>query len=273
MASLAAELGVPADKMPAFMEVYEAQGDRGARRWEDFLKKVRSSAEVRQRIAERPELLSGFAGQDAKMMNHAMERLIFCGRYSAKVGTPLDTALDTAVKGLTASLETAAKLGSEKMKMVLGYGTWGDEHAACRQEAFPYRPSVSAGPGTSVIEARAAENTAAARSGQLLGYVAMQSSYVDTIEVFSAFSGQGVASALLSGAATVEVSRGGRELSLDVRAANTPAIAMYKSLGFRFSSLQHPGFLDWDGGYEALADASVVKSKLPPNADISKMLS
>ena len=41
---------------------------------------------------------------------------------------------------------------------------------------------------------------------------------------------------------------------------------MYSALGFRFGGLQHPGFLDWDGGHEGEADAATVAAKLPPNA-------
>jgi len=96
--------------------------------------------------------------------------------------------------------------------------------------------------------------------------------YVDDIAVLPAFQGQGVASALLAGAAAVEVARGSGELCLDVRAANLPALSLYRALGFRFGALEHPGFLDWDGGYSGSASAAVVAKKLPPTADISKLL-
>ncbi|CAE8634516.1 unnamed protein product [Polarella glacialis] len=275
--ALAAQLRVPAEKLSAFAEVYEALGARGAERWEELLRKVRSTAEVEQRIVQRPDLLQGGAFEKArtdemKMLSNAKDRLVFCGRYSAKVGTALDAALDSASAGLKAAAETAAKLGGGELKVVLAHASFGDEHAACRIEAFPYRPSVSAGHGTAVIEARTAERTAAAMAGTLLGYVAMQGNYIDTIEVFNAYSGLGVATALLAGAAAVEVAQGGAELCLDVRAANTPALAMYKKLGFSFGALQHPGFLDWDGGYEGRAEASAVKAKLPSHADCSQLV-
>jgi len=96
---------------------------------------------------------------------------------------------------------------------------------------------------------------------------------VDDIAVFPQFHGQGVASALLAGAAAIEESdRPGSTLSLDVRAANSPAIALYKHLGFQFGELAHPSFLDWDGGFEGEAVARVVASKCPPNADLSALL-
>merc|ERR1712190_4796 len=106
-----------------------------------------------------------------------------------------------------------------------------------------------------------------------MGYVAMQGGgYVDDIAVFPEFHGQRVATALLAGAAVVECQSGGAgTLCLDVRAANVPAIQLYKALGFKFGSLQHPGFLDWDGGFDGQADAKMVLAKLPANADISKL--
>eukprot|EP00933_Yihiella_yeosuensis_P076255 TRINITY_DN85939_c0_g1_i1.p1 TRINITY_DN85939_c0_g1~~TRINITY_DN85939_c0_g1_i1.p1 ORF type:complete len:273 (+),score=41.76 TRINITY_DN85939_c0_g1_i1:88-906(+) len=268
---LASKLGIPATKLAAFKEVYEAQGPHNARRWEEYLKKVRSSSEVEHRISERPELLSSLRLNENQLVK-AKERLIFCGRYSAKVGTALDPALDDAVAGIQSALQTASVVEGGKIAFAVIHARCGDEHIACRADAFPYRPSVSCSHGAPVIEARARETTAAAKSGQLLGYVAMQGNYVDTIEVFNAFTGQGIATALLAAAAHVEVAKGGNELCLDVRAANVPAISMYKSLGFRFGSITFPGFLDWDGGFEGSADAKMVKSKLPNNADISKLM-
>ena len=50
-----------------------------------------------------------------------------------------------------------------------------------------------------------------------------------------------------------------------------PALRLYEALGFRFGPLQHPGFLDWDGGYEGEAQVAAVAAKLAPNADISRL--
>jgi len=272
-AKCAEKLKVPPERLAAFTEVYEAQGERGAPRWEDFLRKVRSSAEVEARIAQRPELLAPFEGQDAHVAERARQRLIFCGRYSAKVGTPLDKALEVAAAGLAAAAVTAAKAGGPgQLRMALRQGVFGDEHLTCRGNAFPYRPSVSASHGSPVIEARAVEDTPAAQKGTMLGYVAMQGGgYVDDIAVEPAYHGQGVARALLAGAAAAELKQGRRSLSLDVRAANLPAVALYQDLGFAFGGLEHPGFLDWDGGYSGSADASSVAKRLPPNADLSQL--
>ncbi|CAK0838563.1 unnamed protein product [Prorocentrum cordatum] len=270
---LATKLRVPPERLEAFLEVYESQGERGSHRWEELLAKVRSGAEVRERIAQRPELLGAYAGAGERALARAMGRLVFCGRYSAKAGTDLDDALDAASAGLAAAAATAEQHPGGKVPMLLCHGVFGDEHAACRRAAYPYRPSVSASAGSRVIEARCA-GTEAVDMGALLGYVAMQGGgYIDDISVSPAFHGQGVAVALIAGAAAVELAQGSTTLALDVRAANTPAITCYKSLGFAFGPLRHPGFLDWDGGYEGEADARTVASKLPPHADLSRLLS
>jgi len=94
--------------------------------------------------------------------------------------------------------------------------------------------------------------------------------YVDDLAVFPAFQGQGVGRALLAAAGAVEArTQRGASLSLDVRAANVPAINLYRALGFQFSELMHPSFLDWDGGYEGMVDAAEVAAKCPLNADIT----
>merc|ERR1712151_518222 len=116
-----------------------------------------------KRIEERPELLKS-AGEDERALAHLKARLIFCGRYSLKAGTPLDTALDNATAGLAAAADTASKLGGRgKLQMTIAQGTFGDDHLACRGQAFPYRPSVSASHGTRVIEARSAEENEVAK--------------------------------------------------------------------------------------------------------------
>eukprot|EP00966_Prymnesium_polylepis_P041110 953993-Prymnesium_polylepis.1 len=171
MEQCAAKLGVPPDRLPAFAEVYAAQGERGARNWEALLRKVRSAVEVEARIGQRPELLA--KATDERTLARARERLIFCGRYSAKAGTPLDDALTAAAQGLSDAAELAAAGG--KLPMVVGAGTFADEHARCRADAFPYKPSVSASHGSRVIEARLAEDVigSALPAGTLLGYVAV----------------------------------------------------------------------------------------------------
>ena len=273
MEAAAAKLRVPSDRLPGFAEVYAAQGERNAKHWERYLAKVRSHAEVAARLEE--------LGVAAATGSKAHERLIFCGRYSAKAGTPLDQAISAAVAGLDAAVRTAAaiqekKAGDEtlgRLRFRVVAGRFGDEHLRCRGEAFPYSPSVSARHGSDVLAALAVDGVdGVVAPEQLLGYVAMEGGgYVDDIATFPAFHGQGVAAGLLAAAAALEA-RGGRRgatLSLDVRAANVPAIKLYTKLGFRFGDNAFPGFLDWDGGFSGEASAAAIAEACPPNCDLS----
>lgn len=272
------------EDLASFEEIYACQGQRGASKYKQLLSKVRSNAQVTARIAELadslklpPELLTAASTRD---------RLVFCGRYSAKAGTPLDEALAAAAQGIQEAAQvkqtcaTAGVSGESggKLPFAVLAGTFGDVHLSCRGAAFPYRPSVSASHGSSVLEAKATQAVpGVAAAGAVLGYVAMQGGgYVDDIAVFPKFHGQGVASGLLAAAAQLELKaarRGGAgaSLSLDVRAANVPAIKLYEGLGFEFGQNGFPGFLDWDGGFEGAADATTVLAKLPPNCDLSKL--
>ena len=239
----AARLGVPAERFAAFAEVFACQGARGAKNYDSLLSKVRSNAEVEAALSDLASELSFTAD-----LSKHHDRLLFCGRYSAKVGTPLDEALRAAALGLKAADATAQAMGGpRKLKFAVRHASFGDEHLQCRKEAFPYTPSVSARHGSAVLEARCVEAVDGIGAGQLLGYVAMQGGgYVDDIGVFPAFHGQGVASGLLAGAGSVETQSGrrGATLSLDVRAANVPAIKLYERLGFQFGENTFPGFLD-----------------------------
>ena len=237
---LAERLRVPAARRPAFLEIVAAQGERGAKHWEAYLSKVRSHTEVAARIDELADSLG------IEKDSRAWEKLVFCGRYSAKAGTALDDALQSAADGIRRAASTSAGAqaalgGPIRFKVVAG--RFGDEHLRCREHAFPYKPSVSARHGSAVLHALATEAISGLFvPGQLLGYVAVQTEgYIDDVSVFPEFQGHGVASACLAAAGAIEAASGRRNptLSLDVRAANVPAIRLYKSLGFRFGTIQH----------------------------------
>ena len=134
--------------------------------------------------------------------------------------------------------------------------------------------------GEPLLEARA--TAPASLAGRLLGYVSLQDdgeargwtpahAYVDDVAVEPEFHGLRVARALLAAAGACGVARARAKVALDVNGANAPARALYEQLGFRFGPLEHPSWLDWDGGYEGDADAAKLAALLPPNADISEL--
>jgi ribosomal protein S18 acetylase RimI-like enzyme len=265
MEQLAAQLKVPDAELAAFAEVFACQGARGAKNYRTLLQKVRSNHEVLACIDA-----MAAEGKLPALDDKMRDRLVFCGRYSAKAGTALDQALDQAAAGTAAALatrEACAALPGGKLPFTVRQAKFGDEHLAARGAAFPYRPSVSATHGSAVLEARASQTVAGVvAKGTLVGYVAVQGGgYIDDIAILPQFHGQGGASGLLAAAAALEVQSRRTELSLDVRAANVPAIKLYRALGFEFSPLAFPGFLDWDGGLEGQADAATVLTKQPPN--------
>ena len=259
MEALAASLSVPPDMMDGFAEVYACQGARGAKNYKALLQKVRSNSEVLKAI-------EAMASELPPLDDKAKERLVFCGRYAAKAGTPLDQSLRNAAADVAAAAATKAACTEGKIQFAVKAAKFGDEHLACRKAAFPYSPSVSASHGSPVLEARASTAVSGAvAAGELLGYVAMEGGgYVDDIGVFPKFHGQGVASGLLAACAKT----GGPTLSLDVRAANVPAIKLYTHLGFQFGELGFPGFLDWDGGLDGQADSKAVLARKPANCEI-----
>jgi len=221
---------------------------------------------VEQRISERPELLSAFEGLDERTFARAKERITYWGRYSAKKQMALDEALDVAAAGVAASLKTAA---AGKLRIRVTMAEVGDEHMSCQRQAFPYTPSWSLVQVWQAFEARAAEDTDAVTAGTLLGYIVLETGgYIDEVAVRPEYQGHGVASALLAGSALAVMADEGRTLCVDVRSGNTPALGLFKALGFKAQSLQHPGFFDWDGGYYCEATAKDVSAHVPANAEI-----
>jgi len=263
---LAADFGVPPEKLPAFREVCEATGNRGASHWEELLGKVRSTFEVEQRISGRPELLSAVDGSDERTVGRAKEQLKYWGRYSAKVGTTLDEALDLAAEGIATGLSIAA---AGKLRLRISMAIADDEHLNCQGQAFPYRFNPMVAHGRQVIEARPAEDFGVVAAGTLLGYISLDSfGYIGEIAVIPQYQGRGVATALVVAAASAVTANGGQIMCVDIRSGNQPAINMFKALGFKLSSLEHPGFFDWDGGYYCEATAKDVAKHVPANAEI-----
>lgn len=77
----------------------------------------------------------------------------------------------------------------------------------------------------------------AERDGQVAGYAGMHGvcgeGYIANIAVFPAFRGRGVGRALLRGLVSCARKQQYEFITLEVRAANRPAISLYESEGFR----------------------------------------
>ena len=109
-------------------------------------------------------------------------------------------------------------------------------------------------------------------AGTVLGYVALQGDYVDDITCDPTWMGRGVGRALLAAAATVVLrNEASPVMYLDVRAENSPAVGLYKSLGFDMT-LDFPGFLDWHGGLSCQAQTAAVMGALDSSIDISGLM-
>ena len=83
------------------------------------------------------------------------------------------------------------------------------------------------------------------QDGRILGYAGMQSvldeGYIDNIAVCPAARRRGAASALLAAMETEAAARQLSFLSLEVRAGNAPAIALYTRFGFQLIG-KRPGY-------------------------------
>ena len=138
---------------------------------------------------------------------------------------------------------------------------------AIRTATYPYTPLCGSSHGDPVIECHGAP--AGEAEEQLLGYVALTGAYVDDVSVHPTAHGLGVAKALLCGAAAVLHAAGEPEISLDVRARNEPALALYAALGFTAGEW-HRGFYDWQGGYSLEAQTARLRERIPAGVSWAK---
>lgn len=88
-----------------------------------------------------------------------------------------------------------------------------------------------------LCDSKAVFFTAVAPEGHVLGYAGLHNivgeGYVDNIAVFPQYRGMGIGEALTRTLAAYSRSASLDFLTLEVRAGNQPAIALYRKLGFR----------------------------------------
>jgi ribosomal protein S18 acetylase RimI-like enzyme len=212
---------------------------------------------VRQAIANQDAAIKAAAqkaagvGKDtATILRRIEQRCIFAGVYG-------DWQLADVVPNVLSELQTTPSKGG---KFALRKGVYNQTHTAIRKAAYPYRPACSAGPGEEVLEATC--------DGTVIGYLACHGDYFDDLSLLPGYHGSGVAKALICAAA--KQNRSGR-ISLDVRACNLPAIALYTKLGFKKSKKNYPPFYDWHGGYSMSAEAVEIAKKMPTGFDTSAL--
>merc|ERR1712060_1034568 len=97
----------------------------------------------------------------------------------------------------------------------------------------------------------------------------MHDNYADDLAVDPRFQGCRVGKALVCAVAARLATVGHDEMTLDVRACNLPALALYRSLGFQIVRKHFPGFYDWHGGYRMAAPVPEVLTKMPKGFDLS----
>jgi ribosomal protein S18 acetylase RimI-like enzyme len=228
--------------------------------WKEMLKDARAEVTVRAAMAAQEDAIkaavdkaaAGGKNKDA-VLRQIEQRCIFAGVYSKG---PLVAVVPNILWELSEAQKRAPKQGA----FALRNGVYDDRHAAIRKQAYPYRPACSAKNGDPVLEVTC--------DGKVVGYLACHGDYFDDLSLLPAFHGCGIAKALICTAA--KLSKSGN-LSLDVRACNLPAIALYTKLGFDKSKNKYQPFYDWHGGYSMNAQAAEVAKQMPAGFDMSAL--
>jgi len=270
-----ADLQVPEEHHEAFRELFDALSEkanggnpprRSLEAWQTTLQKARAVATVRQYAETQSDLIDEAVGrvQEANAVSAERlrllieQRLIFVGVYGKGSNGQVLTLEDALSK---VEAEISLQLNSGPLAsdgFVVRSGRFDERHGEVQRAAYPYRPSVSAGPGTPVLECVCASD-----DRTVAGYIAMQGDYVDDVAVHPRFHGRRVAKALVCAAAALLEGRGSRQMSLDARSCNFPAFEMYRSLGFNVDDKYYPSFFDWHGGYSLSGSTAEISAHLP----------
>jgi ribosomal protein S18 acetylase RimI-like enzyme len=265
----AKKLRVPEADLAAFAELHQCLTEAETiyeklQRWKEQLQDARAEVTVRQAIAAQQDAINAavtkalgkkaaISGKDKEKMLLAIEqRCLFAGVYGN-----YKWPLEEVVPKVLAELARPPKRG----KFALREGRFHDRHAEIRKEAYPYRPACRSKHGDPVFEATC--------DGEVVGYLACKGDYFDDLSLAPGCHGCGLAKALICTAARLSNRSG--FLSLDVRALNLPAIALYTKLGFKKAQKSYPPFYDWHGGYSMTASAVDVAKKMPTGFDTSAL--
>jgi ribosomal-protein-alanine N-acetyltransferase len=133
-------------------------------------------------------------------------------------------------------------------------------HAACFTSAWHADAfaALLAQPGSFALLAQPASDTPA--MGFALLRVAADEAEILTIGVVPAARRQGLARALVQAGAHQATDLGAKHLFLEADAANTPAIGLYRSLGFEQAGHRRGYYREQSG---TLSDALVLRAALP----------
>lgn len=287
-AAAAESLGVPEASRAAFAELYAALSDaRGGQapplvqlqHWDgpELLGRSRAEVTVRSHLEAHGHRLRALAAQwasatgvagdaagEARAWRLLEQRFLFAGVYGAQV--PLEDLLRSLEGEAESGIAAAAATASDRSSCFrVVPGCFGTRHAALRAAAYPYVPACGTGPGHAVLECHGGDSDEkqGAPSASLVGYAAMAGAYADDISVDPAYHGRGIGKALVCGVAARLAELGEKEMSLDVRACNLPAVEMYRALGFEIVRKHYPSFYDWHGGYRMRADTRDLVERMP----------
>jgi len=252
---LANSLGVPVADYASFVEWHNQMSLRAnasgsklmsateMRDWQKVLEGRPAEAQVRAFIAEIDDEIAEFVNSHNMPRRSFEQQLLFTcvyGETPDEHPLPFNIGLKHVMDGIIAAKRNDAPRDTS---FSLQLGSFSDAHVAIRTAAFPYRPASTTQQGDTTIDCYANGNL-------LVGYISFTSSgYIDNLAVLPAWQGRGIATRLIGEVARHLSAHGVQYLYLHVRAANYPAINIYKKLGFSVTEHIFPGVYDWHGGY------------------------
>jgi len=265
--AVAVSLGVPCVDRAAFVELYKKLRDRKGtpalhevKAWRHILSETPAEAQVRAFIEAHNAEIAEFLETSGADRNVFEQRLMFTAVYGqGHSADPL--SLPDALTRVQADISAAAENKVPKgVLFILKEGSFDNRHGAIRKAAFPYKPACCTCTGDPTVDCYAPDGTT------LVGYIApdMRMGYIDDLSVAPEWQGRGIAKGLVCGAAERLLERRVTSISLHVRAANYPAIALYRDcLGFAMSENEFPAWYDWHGGYAMRASCRDIAAQVP----------